>query len=318
MQPLDTAASTLQPASGTVVIAMPWDHDDDSDDESCADIGWVIADFRRKARMSRRDLSAAVDISIPHLEKMERGVRTFTIAYLDKVAEALGVFPLAREHLVALASQPDVVRAKILAGVKLVPEPHDLAMLDAISTPACLLLPVTFDILAANDAFDRAYPGACQLGNLVLWMLTDEIAHQILPRQYWEQEAVLQVGAASCLWPGLLTRKRFEDFRKELSQVEDFQRFWDTRLPVDEVASKTIMIRDLETDTTTQMYRHTINQEFPDLRPWRLYMLTPVQPAESRAFMVPAGMARRGTPLLSRNGTATSGTVTLTATIART
>ncbi|WP_331757902.1 helix-turn-helix transcriptional regulator (plasmid) [Nocardia sp. NBC_01377] len=270
--------------------AMPGGHNDD--DNSCADIGHVFAEHRVKQKRSRLSVARAIGCSPGHYEKMELGSRRFTLEYLEGAAKELGIFPLARDQLMALATQPETVLARILAGERTVPQPYDLSLLDVITGPACLYTPATFNILASNEEFDRTFPGACEMGNLVLWLLTSDSAKEVLPQPYWEQEATLYVGAAACLWPGLLTRRAFEQFRDEMAVAKDFNRLWNTYIPPDQVPTTNIVTLDQEGGTTREWFRHAVAPEFAYQRPWRMCVLAPTTRPKS-TFIVPTGMARR-------------------------
>ncbi|WP_216917185.1 helix-turn-helix domain-containing protein [Nocardia noduli] len=125
-------------------------------------IGQILMFHRRWWRLSRRKLATVTGISMAQIEKMERGERPVSRENLDTILHALGIHQLFRDEYAELAFQPEIVQKRLLAGENTFPEEHDVAGLDSLNCPAALMAPASGDLLATNDWFDRALPGARQ------------------------------------------------------------------------------------------------------------------------------------------------------------
>lgn len=252
------------------------------EDESPPSIGQVIQWHRMFRRLTRPALGRSASISPKLLEKIERDERPVKPESLKMLLKALEIYSLVGSEYATLAFQPDSVRKWLQETANTFPEDHDLASLDAQHCPAALMTPGSCDLLATNVYFDEALPGARESGNLIKWLLFDERAREVLPHPYWEQETHLMVGGLHCLWPTLVTRRRLGELLNEVVDAPDFERFWTTPIPPDEVPSLIIQLRDLD-GGITEHYRGTSQPDFPYQRRWRLYTLPPVRvPAQRR------------------------------------
>ncbi|WP_216917186.1 helix-turn-helix domain-containing protein [Nocardia noduli] len=245
------------------------------EDESPPKIGRVLLSHRLFRRLTRKDLARITGISEPHIEKMERGTRAVSSEHLDLLLQALGIYELARDEYADLAYQPETVRTRLLGSKGISPENQDLALLTSLGCPAALMAPASWDLLATNEPFDIAFPGASESRNLLKWLLFDPRARQVLPEPYWTQETHLMVGALHCLWPTFVPRPRLGQLLNELVEAPEFEEFWLTPIPADAVPSITIRLQDIETGTTIEHFRQLNHPQFPYNRSWRVYALPP-------------------------------------------
>lgn len=155
---------------------------------------------------------------------------------------------------------------------------HDLAKLHALDCPAALMTPADCNLLATNEQFDRALPGASEHGNLIKWLLLDERARRVLPEPYWTRETHQLVGTLHCLWPTFVPRPRLGVLLSDLVDAPEFQRFWFTPTETVEDPSNSIQLRDFKTGDVAEHYRQTSQPEPPQPRTWRLFKLTPKLP----------------------------------------
>lgn len=54
-------------------------------------VGGLIRDLRKSAKMSQRDLAAAIGVSVGHMSQLESGKSEPTISALEKIADRFGV-----------------------------------------------------------------------------------------------------------------------------------------------------------------------------------------------------------------------------------
>lgn len=134
---------------------------------------------RRTPGLRREELAVLAGISVTWYTSLEQG-RDVSASdqVLEALARALRMNPPERAHLLALAGarrdqQPDGTGAPALAAVVAALQPNPAYATDA-----------AFDLLAVNDAALELFRGMEGTGarprNLVRWMFTDPVAHQVL------------------------------------------------------------------------------------------------------------------------------------------
>ncbi|MET8426959.1 helix-turn-helix transcriptional regulator [Nocardia sp. NPDC004860] len=226
--------------------------------------GSTLRRLRERRGVSRERLAFGSGVSVSYITRMERGDRdhpteqvlTAMVRYLHKVDP---VTPVEYRHLLELAALPQhpaAARGPIAAdvpGILAAHLPHPAAYLDRY-----------LNVLAANTAHLRTFPGVGEDGNYLRWMLTNPAARAVLPD--WESD--LRRAIATLRGVMAIVGEAADDARllTEFGRFEIFRRMW-TEEHYSLTGAPTIMrLRDAETgepyallwqilrDQSTQMY----------------------------------------------------------------
>ncbi|MFE3227165.1 helix-turn-helix transcriptional regulator [Nocardia sp. NPDC059228] len=226
--------------------------------------GSTLRRLRERRGVSRERLAFGSGVSVSYITRMERGDRdhpteqvlTAMVRYLHKVGP---VTPVEYRHLLELAALPQhpaAARGPIAAdvpGILAAHLPHPAAYLDRY-----------LNVLAANTAHLRTFPGVGEDGNYLRWMLTNPAARAVLPA--WESD--LRRAIATLRGVMAIVGEAADDARllTEFGRFEIFRRMW-TEEHYSLTGAPTVMrLRDAETgepyallwqilrDQSTQMY----------------------------------------------------------------
>ncbi|WP_084472814.1 helix-turn-helix domain-containing protein [Nocardia alba] len=241
-------------------------------------IARYLRERRESAGLTRAALSTVAGISPGLIQKIEQGTRTPTLEALTALFDALEVPDLFRDHLVALSLSDRYDSSA--------PEPTfevpavDRVLLDAIAHPASLQDYSTFDILAANAAWIRFFPGLVPGTTLLEWMLLDPRARTAMID--WHLQVHLIVYGFRVMSPGVVPQKRIDELIAACSRAPEWDEFWTTEpiapthldLPVQR-------IREPDTGTVLTMVMHALEPMIPR-RDWALVAFCPV-PEQSQS-----------------------------------
>ncbi|MFI1918593.1 helix-turn-helix domain-containing protein [Nocardia sp. NPDC020380] len=231
-----------------------------------------IADYLRGRReavgLTRAELSRLAGISEALIQKIEQGTRSPTATALSALCDALGVSPQFRDHAAGLL-QP----APVLEFHDGLPDSTELDFLRSMPFPACFHTPPAVDVLAANDAYMRWFPGIVPGANIVEWMMTNPAAREVTAE--WEREAHLIVYGFRYMAPAFLAPERIEEIIRACAAAPDWERFWSTDIVPVENPRRPIRMKSPDTGEWVAMSSQILRFEFPR-RAWWMHTMNPI------------------------------------------
>ncbi|MFE3441432.1 helix-turn-helix domain-containing protein [Nocardia sp. NPDC059180] len=233
-------------------------------------IGEYVRERRHSVGMSCAELAVRARIPRVVAEEVESGAREPSSDTMAQLFDALQVPVWFRGHISSLA-RPDFLPAG-LGAVPATPTPDDLADLHSLTHPACFQVLPTFDIVAANSAYQRWFPGVEAGTNVLEWMFLNPVAKTVLPE--WPGEARLLVNAFRVMSPGLADDKRIAEIADTCGRAPEWEQMWTAPLRPEELHRDRILVRDPVSRRARGMIARIYAPEFP-LRPWMLYRLVP-------------------------------------------
>lgn len=230
-----------------------------------------LRERRVAARLTRAELARRAGISEGLLQKLEQGTRPPTSTALGALFEALDV-PQAYRDYAAGVLQPELTTVLATGPA---PSQVELDFLNSLPNPACFQTLPALDLIAANEAYTRAFPGLVPGSNIIAWMLLDPRARIVMDD--WERATHLLVHAFRHMGPGVIAPERIEEITRLCSQSPDWHRMWATDIPpADIVAGRPVRIRPLEGGEWTTMHVQILRCELPR-RDWWVYSLVPLR-----------------------------------------
>lgn len=232
-----------------------------------------IADYvrarREAAGLTRAELARRAGVSEALIQKIEQGTRQPTPVALGALFTALDVPVQAREHAATLL-QPELLSF----GTDFTPpEPYELEFLRGLPHPACFQMMPTVDLVAANDAYLRAFPGL-EPGDVILeWMMLDPRAREVI--EDWEREAHFMVFGFRFMAAPIHSPERIAAIIERCSAAPEWERFWSTEVSPADIERRPIRVRSPETGEWVSMHVQLFKFELPQ-RPWWIYSLVPV------------------------------------------
>ncbi|WP_067572352.1 MmyB family transcriptional regulator [Nocardia acidivorans] len=171
------------------------------------------------------------------------------------------------------------------------PPPADLAVLHSLTHPACLH-DGAFDVVAANSAFSKLFPGTGPGANLLTAIMLEPMSRYRLSN--WESEAQIMVSAFRDCAPELVTPERREEIRTLCRRAPEWDRLWQNTAAPDDRAERTMLMRAPETRAEHRMYVQTFQFHSPR-RPWWLLTVVPFDssPEAERAHASAAGSSNQ-------------------------
>lgn len=160
-------------------------------------IGAYLRERRLAAGLTATHLAERAGLAEPVLDQVETGAVTPSYPLLEQLFDALEVPTWYRRHIVVL-TLPNFFEAAYGPGPE-VPTPDDRADLHSLPDPACYQRMPTQDLVAANSAFERTFPGAVARSTMLEWMFLDSAAKRVMVD--WAVEAQLLVDAFRILSP---------------------------------------------------------------------------------------------------------------------
>lgn len=236
-------------------------------------IAGYLRGLREAAGLTRAELAKRASVSEALIQKVEQGTRQPTSTALGALFEALDAPVLVREHAAAVL-QPELTGLVTDGGY---PGQAELDFLNSLPYPACYQTQPALDLIAANDAYRRAFPGLEPGINIIAWMLLDPIARYLIDD--WEKATHLMVYVFKHMAPGVTDPDRIEAITSLCAKSPDWERFWSTHLAAAEVHSRPGRFRSPDTGDWMTMQVQVFRCEVPR-RSWWMYTLTPVPDAE--------------------------------------
>jgi transcriptional regulator with XRE-family HTH domain len=193
----------------------------------------TLGDYLRATRcehsLSRDQLAGAAAVSTSYIAQLETGEKLRpTVAALHALATALELGPDERRHLYDLArvgsnARPDDEPSDAeQLGNAITPEM--LTLIDNLNPTLSAYLDHRWNIISANEAYARAFPGLIESGNVLRWLFTDPCARRILAE--WEREAALTVRWLRANMGEHADDPAGTELLDELSAIPEFARMW--------------------------------------------------------------------------------------------
>ncbi|BDT93589.1 hypothetical protein IFM12275_35650 [Nocardia sputorum] len=243
-------------------------------------IGAYLRERRLAAGLTAAHLAARAGLTEAGLDQIETGAVAPNHPLLQRLFDALEVPIWYRKHIVAL-TQPSFFAAAYGPGPD-VPTPDDQADLHSLPDPACYQRMPTQDLVEANSAYQRVFPGAVARGNVLEWMFLDAAARRVMVD--WAVEAHLLVDAFRFLSP-LAPRERVEQIAERCRRSPDWDRMWTTEVSAADIPRRRLRVRELATGRVRTMSMRVYSPELPE-RPWWLFRLVTIgRTPEARARM---------------------------------
>ncbi|WP_067548358.1 helix-turn-helix domain-containing protein [Nocardia crassostreae] len=236
--------------------------------EARSSIAGYLRERREAAGLTRAELARKAGVSEALIQKLEQGTRPPTSATLGALFEALDVPAQFREYA-ASVMQPELTA---LGFDDEAPSPAELAFLNSLPYPACYQTLPSVDLIAANEAYLRAFPGLAPGGNIIEWMLLNPNAKYVL--EDWEGQTHFMVFAFRHMAPGVVAPERMAEVIEVCGRSPDWERFWSTEIAPADIPRRPIRVRSAETGERTTMHIHLFRVELPR-RPWSMYTLVP-------------------------------------------
>lgn len=233
-----------------------------------------IADYlrgrREAAGLTRSELAQRAGVSEALIQKIEQGTRQPTATALGALFDALQVPPQVREYA-ATKLQPELATF----GTEISPpEPYELDFLESIPYPACYQTMPAVDLVAANQAYLRAFPGLEPGGNIIEWMLLDPRAREVI--YDWEREAHFMVYGFRYMGAAIHSPERIAAIAQRCGAAPEWDRFWSTEVAPETIAGRCTRVRSPETGEWESLHIQVFKFEVPQ-RPWWIYSLVPVR-----------------------------------------
>ncbi|AYF72764.1 hypothetical protein D7D52_01490 [Nocardia yunnanensis] len=143
-------------------------------------------------------------------------------------------------------------------------------MLHSLPHPACLH-DGGYDVVAANDAFRKLFPGSGPGANLMTAILLEPMARYRLGD--WEAEAQVMVSTFRAAAP-TLNPERMEEIVNLARRSPDWDRLWTAEMPQLDTRERTVLMNDPFTRKERRMYVQTFEFQSPR-RPWWLLTVVP-------------------------------------------
>ncbi|WP_107661060.1 helix-turn-helix domain-containing protein [Nocardia suismassiliense] len=243
-------------------------------------LGQTMRQCRERSNISRDKLAPRAYVTSSTLEKWETGERMPTLDKLKFWFASLNANDWYRERIISL-SQPALfeLQMHLGAGARL-PEPSvsELRHLELLPFPACYRRLPTYDLMAANAAFRRQFPGlapaspaAARPTNIIEWMMLSRLSRQIT--QEWARHAHVMVNALQVLSPGVVPQDYLDAVVASCSRAGEFQKMWDTDVSSDDIHDTDLTM--LHPSRTRWVSYIASSYRSAPRSNWDLLMLTP-------------------------------------------
>ncbi|WP_157227769.1 MmyB family transcriptional regulator [Nocardia asiatica] len=244
-------------------------------------LGKTMRQCRNRANITRDQLAPKAFITSSALEKWESGERLPTLDKLKYWFDALRPNDLYREKILSL-SNPALfeLQLELAAGARRFgPTAAEIRQLELLPFPACVRTLPTYDLIAANSAFRRLFPGlapapptAARPTNIIEWMVLSPLARSII--QDWYRHTHVLVNALQILAPGVVAHDQIEALVASCNRATEFHTMWTTDVTTEDIHNTELTVLDRSRSRwiphTTSPYRAAARGT------WELFMMTPV------------------------------------------
>ncbi|WP_433601490.1 helix-turn-helix domain-containing protein [Nocardia sp. CA-135953] len=234
-------------------------------------IARYLRERRAAAGLTQAAMAVATGFPQTVIKDFEQGVVAPTPATLGRLFDALGVPVFFRDHIVSLTQASQF--PETFGPAPSVPLPTDLRTLRSLAQPAWFQIVPTFDLVAANSAYLRLFPGLEPGDNILEWTMLNPAARQAVHE--WHKEAHLMVYALRMMAPGLVPQERLDKIISACRTAPEWEQLWLTDIAPADLARQWIQVRDPARRELRRMTLNVFMSEFPR-RPWWMYTLVPI------------------------------------------
>ncbi|GAB0107189.1 hypothetical protein JMUB6875_61820 [Nocardia sp. JMUB6875] len=186
-----------------------------------------VAYHRKRLRLTREQLGQRAFLSARTIQKLERGEQTgLSLPTQEALGRALGLTTEDEFRHLDDLTRVHISRPWLGEGMRSEATAAEQAMLDDLMPRPAAYCNWAWEAIAANDAYERLFPGRLSYGNLMLWLF-GPIGREILVE--WETEASNVVARMR----GILTHFGNPAIGvavlRALQDDPDFARLWLTR-----------------------------------------------------------------------------------------
>ncbi|MEU7631867.1 helix-turn-helix transcriptional regulator [Nocardia sp. NPDC049220] len=243
-------------------------------------LGKTMRQCRDRAGIPRDQLAPKAYITPSTLEKWESGERLPTLDKLKYWFDALKPNDLYREKILSL-SNPALFELQLelaASARRAAPTAAEIRQLELLPFPACYRRLPTYDLIAANAAFRRAFPGlapappsAARPTNIIEWMLLSPLSRKIV--QDWYRHTHVLVNALQVLASGVVPQDHLDALVASCSRAKEFHAMWTTDVAPEDVHNTDLTLLDPSRNHwisfNSSPYRAAARGS------WDLYMFTP-------------------------------------------
>ncbi|SEP54511.1 helix-turn-helix domain-containing protein [Amycolatopsis saalfeldensis] len=208
--------------------------------------------------ISRTQLASDADISTGYLIKLEQGhADSPTPSIVDRLASALGVSELVRQHLHDLATPPQAHHAPPPARVSDLQKQY----VDNLHPSLAGYVDEAWNVVYANAEYNRIFRQLDKHGNVLVWFFAERQSRKIMVE--WEIEARLTVA-----WlRGHMARRRgnplFNTVLSELARYTDFVQMWNAREILMGRHKPEMLVRDLDLGEDVTLFAQVFSTPDP-------------------------------------------------------
>ncbi|MGN2642276.1 MmyB family transcriptional regulator [Nocardia takedensis] len=235
-----------------------------------------LREYRDRKGYSRAQVAARGHLSASLLEKWELEGAIPSRDKLEAWFAALRVPPRYREKIISLTT-PELYRYDT-GPWPAVATTDDVRHLEHLPDPACYQQMPVYDLIAANAAFYRLFPGLQPPApghgptNIIEWQLLHPAARRSI--RNWYQRTHEMLSDFRIMAPGCAPQGRIDDIITECRAAPEFNRMWSTDPADHDQTDPTVTILDKSTETWIDYSARSFRLEYPR-RPFDLYHLVP-------------------------------------------
>lgn len=246
-------------------------------------LGKIMRQCRERSGISRDRLAVRAFVTSSTLEKWEAGERLPTLDKLAHWFAAVDGNQWYREKIISL-SAPALFELQLdlaSSARRSSPSAAELRQLELSPFPACYWRLPTFDIIAANAAFKRVFPGlvmapptAARPTNFIEWLMLSPLSRDLI--QDWQRHAHVLVNFLQVQAPGAVPQAHLDAIVSSCRRAPEFFEMWDTDVSDTDIHNSDFTVLDPSRSRwllyTTHRYRAAPRGS------WELYTLTPSMP----------------------------------------
>ncbi|MDJ0362295.1 helix-turn-helix transcriptional regulator [Rhodococcus sp. H29-C3] len=181
--------------------------------------------------LTRNEFAANIFWSVSHITQIERNESTSpSVEFLDAAATELGLDRIQRRHLYNLARRTQTERetsttAWTVDEYRALVTPEMRTVIAALDPHLVAYLDEQWNVIECNAAYDRAFPGLVDDGNVLRWFFSTPKSKQVMVQ--WEAEATLTVNWFRALMGRYYNPEWGIETLDELSQFPAFRQLWE-------------------------------------------------------------------------------------------
>ncbi|QIP43915.1 XRE family transcriptional regulator (plasmid) [Rhodococcus erythropolis] len=180
--------------------------------------------------LTRTEFAANIFWSVSHITQIERNESPSpSVKFLEAASRELGLDPAQRRHLYNLARRTQTERETstpwTIEQYRSLITPEMRTVITALNPHLVAYLDERWNVIECNAAYDRAFPGLLDDGNVLRWFFSTPQSKQVMVE--WEAETTLTVNWFRALMGRYYNPEWAIETLEELSKFPAFRRLWD-------------------------------------------------------------------------------------------